>query len=112
MLDYAVGFLEVAGYSVALDAMDKACKAANVKIAGIDSINPKDTSANIPLTVQVKFTGSISDVKTAVEVARKVASLYITPEEITTSIIEGPYEGVDKLVNIGKVKIKSGYVNK
>lgn len=97
----------MAGYSVALAAMDKACKVADIKIAGIDTINPKDTSAYIPLTVQVKFTGAISDVKAAVEVAREVAARYIKPEEITTSVIEGPYEGVDRLVNINKVKIKS-----
>lgn len=107
MLKYAVGFLEVAGYSVAIDAMDKACKAADIRIAGIDTINPKDTSAFIPLTVQVKFTGSVSDVKAALEVAREVSLKYNKPEEITTHVIEGPFDGVDKLVNIGKVKIKS-----
>lgn len=106
MLGYAVGFLEVAGYSVALDAMDKACKAADIKIAGIDSINPKDTKAHIPLTVQVKFTGSISDVRVAVEVAREVALKYITEKEITTHVIDGPFDGVDKLAKLGKVKVK------
>lgn len=108
MLDYAIGFLEVAGYSVALDAMDKACKAADIKIVGIDSINPKDTRAHIPLTVQVKFTGKVSDVKVAVDVAREVALRYISPGEITTHVIEGPFEGVDKLAAIGKLKLKSG----
>lgn len=107
MLGYAIGFLEVAGYSVALDAMDKACKAANVTIMGIDTINPKDTRAHIPLTVQVKFKGTVSDVKAAIEVAREVALSYITPGEITTHVIEGPFEGVDKLASIGKVKVKN-----
>lgn len=106
MLDYAVGLLEVAGYSVALDAMDKACKAADIKITGIDTINPKDTRAHIPLTVQVKFIGAISDVQVAVDVARQVASKYISPGEITTHVIQGPFEGVDKLACIGKVKLK------
>jgi microcompartment protein CcmL/EutN len=107
MLDYAVGFLEVAGYSVALDAMDKACKTADIKILGIDTINPKDTKAHIPLTVQVKFKGTVSDVKVAIEAAREVALKYITPGEITTHVIEGPYNGVDKLAEIGKVKVKT-----
>ena len=106
MLNYAIGFLEVSGYGVALAAMDKACKASDIKITGIDTINPKDGSAPIPLTVQVKFSGSISDVKVAIEVAREVASRYNSPSEITTHIIEGPYEGIDKLSGIGKVKIK------
>ncbi len=55
----AMGFLEVAGYGTALYAMDKACKATDIRILGIDTINPKDSSANIPLTVQVKFEGSV-----------------------------------------------------
>ena len=112
MLDYAIGFLEVMGYSVALDAMDKACKAANIIIMGIDTINPKDTNANIPLTVQVKFKGSISDVKAAIDVAYKIVSKYNKPEEITTHIIEGPYDEIEKLARIGKVKVKSGSTKK
>lgn len=107
MLDYAIGFLEVMGYSVALDAMDKACKAADIKIMGIDTINPKDAKAHIPLTVQVKFAGAVSDVKVAIDVATQVASQYIPLDYITTHVIERPYEGVDKLANIGKVKVKS-----
>lgn len=102
----SIGFLEVAGFSVALDAMDKACKAADIKITGIDTINPKDTSAPIPLTVQVKFTGDVSAVKTAIETARETALKYNKAEEITTHIIVAPFEGVDKLGAIGKVKVK------
>lgn len=104
MLGYAMGFLEVMGYSVAIAAMDKACKASDIKITGIDTINPKDTSANIPLTVQVKFIGSVSDVKVALEAAKEAAQKYISEEDITAHIIEGPYEGLDKLAYIGKVK--------
>lgn len=102
----SIGFLEVAGYSVALNAMDKACKAADIKIIGIDTINPKDTSAPIPLTVQVKFTGTISNVKTAIKVAREIALKYNKEQEITTHIIKYPYEGIYKLGNISKVKLK------
>ncbi|MFZ5988532.1 MAG: BMC domain-containing protein [Bacillota bacterium] len=106
MSDFAVGFLEVAGYCVALDAMDKACKAADITIIGIDTINPKDTKARIPLTVQVKFTGTISNVSAALEVAKEIAARHITLDEITAHIINGPYEGVNKLAAIGKVKVK------
>ena len=38
----AIGFLECAGYATVLYAMDKACKAADVEIIGVDTINPKD----------------------------------------------------------------------
>lgn len=84
--------------------MDKACKAADIKILGIDTINPKDSSAFIPLTTQVKFEGKISDVKFAVEVAREAALRFNSEKEVITSIIEQPYDGVDKLAKITKVK--------
>ncbi|MDO5558021.1 MAG: BMC domain-containing protein, partial [Oscillospiraceae bacterium] len=63
----AVGFLECAGYGALLYAMDRACKAADIRITGVDTINPKDTSAFIPLTAQVKFEGTVSQVKIAAE---------------------------------------------
>ena len=69
----AIGFLECAGYGAVLYAMDRACKAADIEIIGIDTINPKDASAFIPLTAQVKFAGSVDDVKVACEVARRAA---------------------------------------
>ena len=47
----ALGFLECAGYGTALYAMDHACKAADIRIVGIDTINSKDSSAIIPLTM-------------------------------------------------------------
>ncbi len=101
----AIGFLECAGYGALLYAMDKACKAADIKILGIDTINPKDTSAFIPLTAQVKFEGSISDVKVAIEVAEEAALRFNDRKEIITAMIELPYEGVEKLARITKVKM-------
>jgi len=100
----AIGFLEVAGYGAALYAMDKACKQADIKIIGVDTINPKDTSANIPLTVQIKFEGSVSDVQLGAEVAREYALRFNEEKEIITSVIENPYEGTYKLGRISKVK--------
>lgn len=102
----AIGFLECAGYGALLYAMDKACKAADIKILGIDTINPKDTSAFIPLTTQVKFEGSISDVKVAIEVAKEAALRFNDEKEVITAMIELPYDGVDQLARITKVKFK------
>ena len=102
----AIGFLECAGYGAVLYAMDKACKAADIKILGIDTINPKDTSAFIPLTAQVKFEGSISDVKVAVKVAKEAALRFNQETEVLTEVIELPYEGTKELANISKVKFK------
>lgn len=86
--------------------MDKACKAADIKILGIDTINPKDSSAFIPLTTQVKFEGTISDVQVAAEVAREAALRFNSEKEVITSIIELPYDGVDKLAEISKIEFK------
>lgn len=101
----AIGFLEVAGYGAALYAMDKACKATDIKILGIDTINPKDSSANIPLTVQVKFEGSVSEVKIATEIAGEAALRFNSETEIITSVIDNPYEGTKSLSTISKVNI-------
>ncbi len=102
----AIGFLECAGIGACLYAMDKACKAGNIRILGVDTINPKDASAFIPLTAQVKFEGSIDDVKEALRAARKGALRFNDPEVVITEIIENPYEGTRELAKINKPSIK------
>jgi len=102
----AIGFMECAGYGALLYAMDKACKAADIRILGVDTINPKDTSAFIPLTVQVKFEGSVSQVKIAVEAAREAALKLNQEQEVTTAVIESPYEGTGQLAEISKIEIR------
>lgn len=99
----ALGFLECAGYGALLYAMDKACKAADIRILGIDTINPKDTSAFIPLTAQVKFEGTVSQVKIAVEVAREAALEINQENEVVIAVIERPYEGTKELAKISKI---------
>lgn len=103
----ALGFLECAGYGTLLYAMDKACKATDITILGVDTINPKDTSAQIPLTAQVKFTGSTSQVQIATKVAKAAALELNEGHEVITAIIEKPYEGTNKLACISKVKINN-----
>jgi ethanolamine utilization protein EutM len=105
MAKLAIGFLECAGYATVLYAMDKACKAANVKIIGVDTINPKDTSAFIPMTAQVKFTGTISDVQIAAKVAGEAALRFNEAKDVLTDVIELPYEGTEYLSHITKIKI-------
>ncbi|RXJ04171.1 BMC domain-containing protein [Anaerobacillus alkaliphilus] len=103
----AIGFLEVQGYSVALAAMDKACKAATITIQGIDSNNPSTgDAAPIPVVIQVKFTGSISDVKVALEVARLEACRHIAEEDVSTHFIPSGFSGLEKLLKSGKVRPK------
>lgn len=101
----AVGFLEVLGYSVALDAMDQACKAVDIKILGIDCNNPTlGDAASIPNVFQVKFVGEVSHVKAALEVARETAGKYISDSDILTHYIAGKEDGIDKLLISSKVK--------
>lgn len=103
----AIGMLEVQGYSVALAAMDKAAKAANISIEGIDCNNPSlGDAAPIPVIIQVKFTGEVSDVKVALEVASQEASRYMDKKDILTHLIPSAYKGIEQLLAIGKVKRK------
>lgn len=103
MAKMAIGFLECAGYATVLYAMDKACKAADVEIIGVDTINPKDTSAFIPMTAQVKFTGTVSNVQVAAEAARQAALRFNDEKEVLTDMIELPYEGTEYLAHITKI---------
>ncbi len=102
----AIGFLECAGYGALIYAMDKACKAVDIRILGIDTINPKDSNAVIPLTAQVKFEGNISDVLIALEIAKESALIFNNESDITVSIIERPEIGTRALSEITKVKLR------
>jgi microcompartment protein CcmL/EutN len=103
----ALGLLEVQGYSVALAVMDKACKAADINILAMDCNNPKaGDNAYIPVVVQVKFTGNVTDVQIALEVAKEAALEYIPSEEIVTACISSYSEELEPLLHVGKVKRK------
>lgn len=107
MANFALGFFEVLGYSVALASMDKACKCANIKIEGIDCNNPVlGDKADIPLNVQVKISGNISDVKVALDEAKKFAMNYIDEKDILIHCIPSSLDELNKFLSIGKVKIK------
>lgn len=101
----AVGLIEVQGYSVGLAAMDKACKAADITITGIDVNNPaQGEKAPIPVVVQVKFNGKITDVKIALEVAKQEAMKFINEQDILTHFIPSAMEELQSLLSAGKVK--------
>lgn len=103
----ALGFLEVQGYSVALAAANQACKSTDVSIEGIDCNNPpQGDKAGIPVLVQVKFSGEVSGIQVALEVARQEAQKFIPDEEIVTHIISSSMPGIEKLLPLGKVKRK------
>ena len=103
----AIGCLEVLGYSVALDAMDKACKGADVLIVGIDCNNPaKGEAAAIPNVFQVKFTGDVDQVRIALDIAKNRALKYLEPEDVLTHLITGQAKGLEHVLSTSKVKLK------
>ncbi|WP_108670439.1 BMC domain-containing protein [Peribacillus acanthi] len=111
-MNRAIGFLEVLGYSVALAAMDKACKSADIRVEGIDCNNPAEGDrAHIPVVIQVKLSGTVSDVKVALEMARLEASKYMADQDILTHYIPAATEEIMKLLPLGKVKRKSWHSN-
>ncbi len=70
----AVGIVEVFGLATAFAAADAGCKAANVTIENFDKNKPANADAlPVPLIVMIKFRGTISDVRAAVEAAKRRA---------------------------------------
>ena len=68
----AVGMLEVFGLATAFAAADAGCKAGNVRLETFDKNKPANADElPVPLIVMVKFRGSVSDVKAALEAATK-----------------------------------------
>ena len=71
----AVGMLEVFGLATAFAAADAGCKAGNVRLETFDKNKPANADElPVPLIVMVKFRGSVSDVKAALEAATKRAN--------------------------------------
>lgn len=104
----AIGLLEVQGFSVALAAIDKACKAAEITIEGMDCNNPiSGDRADIPVVVQVKISGDVADIKVALEVAKQAASAYIPETDILIHLIPAAAKGLQQLLIDGKVAKKS-----
>jgi len=100
----AIGLLEVHGYSVAMAAIDSACKTADVTVAGIDANNPLlGDAARIPIVVQVKFCGDVSNVKAALEAGRQAALKHNETSEISTHLIANGADGLQPLLKLGKV---------
>lgn len=95
----AVGLLEVYGLAAALYAADAACKAANVTIEAIDKNKPANADKlPVPLLIMLKFRGSVSDVRAAVE-AGKAAANEISGC-LAESIIASPDEDLEKMLKI------------
>ena len=101
----AVGIIEVFGLATAFAAADAGCKAANVTIENFDKNKPANADAlPVPLIVMIKFRGSISDVRAAVEAAKQRAlelACVVATHEIASP--EGDTEKMLKLSGMDKV---------
>lgn len=95
----AVGLIEVFGTVAAFVAADAACKAANVTIEAFDNNKPLNADKlPVPLIVLVKFRGSVSDVRAAVEAAKEAANKI--SGVVSHHVIPRPEEDTVKLLKI------------
>lgn len=109
MKSRAIGLLEVLGYSVAMDAMDKALKAADVEILAIDVNNPRQgEAAQIPNVFHVRLIGEVDHVREALAAAQQQALKYLAPEDVTTHLIAKAPEALMAVLKTGKVKPRRG----
>jgi microcompartment protein CcmL/EutN len=70
----AVGMLEVFGLATAFAAADAGCKAGNVHLETFDKNKPANADElPVPLIVMIKFRGSVSDVRAALDAAKRKA---------------------------------------
>lgn len=95
----AAGMIEVYGLTAAFMAADAGCKAANVTIELFDKNRPMDPTLKVPLLIMVKFRGSISDVRAAVEAGKK-AAIKVSDAIFAEHIIAAPTDDTDKMLKI------------
>lgn len=110
--DYAVGMVEVQGFTAAILAGDAAAKAGDITIIAFDCNKPEGgDKVPIPLLIQLKFIGAVSDVEVAVEAARRAALKINREEDVISHVIPRSYEDTMKLVKVSKIEIKGGNGN-
>ena len=98
----AVGIVELYGLVAAFAAADAGCKAANVTLEAFDKNKPANADAlPVPLVVAIKFRGSVSDVKAAVEAATIRANE--VSGVITSYIIPRPEADTEKMLKISSM---------
>lgn len=95
----AVGMIEVFGLATAFAAADAGCKAGNVRLENFDKNKPGNADElPVPLIVMVKFRGSVSDVRAALEAARmKAESL---AGVVTVHEIARPEKDTEKMLKL------------
>ncbi len=101
----ALGLVEVYSFTTAVCVADIAAKTSDVKIIAFDRNRPKSPDAPAPLVMVIKFEGSVSAVRAAVEAGVEYAKA--EGKYIVSHIIPNPGIGVEKmayLLDINKDK--------
>lgn len=95
----AVGFIEVYGLAAAFVACDAGCKAADVYVETFDKNKPGNPDGlPVPLIVCIKFRGSVSAVKAAIEAAKAAAEQ--VSGVISTHVIANPEPDTEKMLKL------------
>lgn len=99
----ALGMLEVCGYATALIVISEIYQHMNIQVVAI-SINKPAVAIleKIPLQAQIKFRGSLDQVKAAITLGYNVALRYNEKEDIIQSVIANPHPGIQKLIENSK----------
>ncbi|HIT89036.1 MAG TPA: BMC domain-containing protein [Candidatus Merdenecus merdavium] len=98
-MEEAVGMLEVFGLATAFAAADAGCKAANVRLETFDKNKPGNADElPVPLIVMVKFRGTVSDVKAALEAGRAKAETLAGV--VAVHEIARPEDGTNKMLKL------------
>ncbi len=91
--------IDVYGFTAACAAADAGCKAGDVTLEIFDKNKPANADAlPVPLLVTVKFRGSVSNVKAAVEAGIRAAET--VSGVVTSHVIPAPEEGTAKMLKI------------
>ncbi|MDO4744318.1 MAG: BMC domain-containing protein [Clostridia bacterium] len=91
----ALGMIEVYSFTTAVVTADICAKAADVKIIAFDRNRPKSPDVPAPLVMQIKMSGPVAAVKSAVEAG--VAYAKSEGKYIISHVIANPGEGVEKM---------------
>ncbi|WZL81320.1 BMC domain-containing protein [Vallitaleaceae bacterium 9-2] len=99
----ALGMLEVCGYATALIVISEIYQNMDIHVVAININKPAvAVLEKIPLQAQIKFQGSIDQVRAAMELGYEVALKYNEPEDIIQSTIANPHPGIQKLIESSK----------
>ncbi len=92
----AVGFIEAVGLTSAMTALDAACKAADVKLIGVEKV----IGAGQAITVTVHIAGEVAAVQAGVDAGVTAAGK--TGSVLAHHVIPRPHEEVEKLIHTFK----------